>query len=64
MPVGCWNIAENKHVGANRMLGFQSGCQSEAGLADASLILQFNADASRMLDLNADASQMLDFSRK
>jgi len=52
VPLGCWNIVENKHVGASRMLGFQSGCQSEAGLADASLMLHFNADASRMLDFS------------
>jgi len=30
--VRCWTLAENKHVGASRMLGFHSGCQLDAGL--------------------------------
>jgi len=27
-----WTLVENKHVGASQMLGFQCGCQSDAGL--------------------------------
>jgi len=42
-PVGCWNLAENKHVGASRMLGFQRG---------VSRMLDFNANASQMLDFS------------
>jgi len=32
MSVGCWTLAENKHVGASRMLDF---------IADASQMLDF-----------------------
>jgi len=80
MLVECWTLAENKHVGASRMLCFHSGCQSDAGLliyvsigcwtlaenkhAGANRMLGFIRGASRMLDFNVDASRMLDFTRK